>query len=169
MLKSLLLFIALVPSVAFAGFEFSPSLSMFKADKGQSATQVELRVGYSFEDTNLYLGGFYSLASDKIIEHVDQYFFGPMIGYQYNGAYVLAAYILTGEQDLASGGVKYSSAKGYQASIGYRMELTTDVFLGPEFTWRQVDFDNREVQGIAGKSERQDTHVLPSITFQFKF
>lgn len=168
MLKSILLLIALVPNMAFANFQFSPSISTFKSDDEATTTQLELRLGYAF-DFGLFVGGFYSLGSDKFLEHTNQYYLGPMVGYQYKGAYVLASYILTGEQDLSSGGVKYSGTTGYQGTIGYRMEIAKDVFLGPELTMRTVEFENREVQGIAAPGNRKDTHILPSFAFLFKF
>lgn len=169
MLKYAVLLFALVPSIALANFEFSPSLSVFKTDKDQSSSQIELRMGYTFE-FGLYVGGFYNLASTKFIDHTDQYFLGPQIGYTWKGVYALAGYTLTGEQDLASGGVKYSRPMGYQLSVGYRLEVVPDVFLGPEFTYRDVEYKSREVQGVPqGDTGRKDTQVLPSITLQFKF
>ncbi len=169
MLKYIVLIIALVPSVTHANFQFSPSVSVFKNAERQSQTQVEFRAGYEFE-SGLYVGGFYSLAYDKYIDNVNQYFLGPQIGYAYNGFYGLAGYTLTGESDLASGGIKYSRPQGYQASVGYRMALAPDVYLAPEITWRHVEFKSREVQGFPqGDSGREDTHVLPSITFMFNF
>lgn len=167
-MKSLLLFIALLPSTAFANFSFSPAISTFKTDDDLSMTQLELRLGYSF-DFGLYLGGMYSLASDRFLDHTNHYYLGPQVGYEYGGAYVLATYILTGEQDLASGGVKYSGTTGYQATVGYRIAVAEDIYLAPEFTYRTVEFDNREVQGIATPGDRKDTHILPSVAVLFKF
>lgn len=172
-MKSLLLILALVPSVAFAGLEFSPSLSTFKADDEQSSTQLEFRLGYNFELANelgLYVGGFYNIATDKFLDAVDQYFLGPQVGVNYKGFYSLLGYTLTGEQDLQSGGIKYSRPTGFQVSLGYRLLLTEGIYLSPEFSWRQVDFASKEVQGIpAGDTQRKDTHILPSITLMFKF
>lgn len=172
-MKSLLLFLTLVPNIAFANLEFSPSLATFKNDDEQSSTQLEFRLGYNFElaaDLGLYVGGFYNIATDKIIEHVDQYFLGPQIGLNYKGLYTLVGYTLTGEQDLASGGVKYSRPNGYQVSLGYRLPLAEGVYLSPEFTWRTVEYKSQEIQGIPqGDTGRKDTHVLPSITFMFQF
>lgn len=169
MLKYIVLLFALVPSIASANFEFSPSLSVFKTDDQESASQIELRMGYKW-DFGLYAGGFYNVASDRFIEHVDQYYLGVHVGYSYKGFYGLAGYALTGEQDFTSGGVKYSRPNAYSLTAGYRMEVATDVFLGPEFTWRQVEFKSREVQGVPqGDTGREDNHVLPSITVQFIF
>jgi hypothetical protein len=169
MLKYIVLLFALVPNIATANFEFSPSLSVFKTDKEESSSQVELRMGYTFE-SGLYAGGYYSIASDRFIEYVNQYYLGIHLGYSYKGLYALAGYALTGEQDFVSGGVKYSRPEAYSATLGYRMEVTTNVFLGPEFTWRQVEYTSREVQGVPqGDTGRKDTHVLPSITLQFIF
>lgn len=169
MLKYIVLIVALVPSIAFANIEFSPSLSIFKTDKEASASQVELRMGYKW-DFGLYVGGFYNLASTRYIEHVDQYFLGVHVGYSWRGIYGLAGYAVTGEQDFASGGVKYSRPNAYSLTAGYRMEVTEGVYLGPEFTWRQVEYTSREVQGVPqGDTGREDNQILPSITLLFVF
>lgn len=168
-MKSLFLLLAFAPSIALANFEFSPSLSVYKSDKDTSMSQIELRAGYEFE-SGLYVGGFYSLASDKFIDGADQWLLGPQIGYNMWGFYSLVGYNFVGEQDLHSGGIKYSNPNGLQASIGYRIEVTQDVFLSPEITWRSIEWRSREVQGIPqGDSGRKDTYVLPGITVLFKF
>lgn len=177
-MKTLILLILLVPNLAVAGgMAFNPSIATYRNDNdtvkatglsGRSMTQIELRLGYEY-DFGLFVGGFYSLGSDKFLDHTNQWYLGPMVGYQFMGAYVLAAYILTGENDLASGGLKYSGTTGYQGTIGYRAEIVEGIFLGPEFTFRSVEFDNREVQGIVNPGDRSDTHVLPSIAVFFKF
>ncbi len=172
-MKSFLLFLTLVPSIALANMEFSTSLSTFKNDDEKSATQLEFRLGYNFDlgsDFGMFVGGFYNIATDKIVEHVDQYLLGPQLGFNYNGFYTLFGYTITGEQDLASGGVKHSRPAGYQVSVGYRLLLTEAVYLSPEFTWRHVEYKSTEVQGIpAGDLGRTDTHILPSITLMFQF
>lgn len=181
-MKTLILFILFVPSMAMAsGMAFNPSISTYRNDNdtvkatgisGRSETQIELRLGYQFdltEDIGLFAGGFYSLGSDKFLDHTNQWYLGPMVGVSFKGLYLLGSYILTGENDLASGGLKYSGTTGYQGTIGYRAEISEGVFIGPEFTFRTVEFDNREVQGIVNPGDRSDTHVLPSIAVYFKF
>lgn len=181
-MKTLILIILLVPNMAVAsGLAFNPSISMYRNDNdtvkaagvnGRSMTQIELRLGYDFDlaqNFSLFAGGFYSLGSDKFLEHTNGWNLGPMVGAQLMGVYVLAAYILTGESDMASGGLKYSGTTGYQGTIGYRAEITEGIFLGPEITFRSTEYENREVQGIVNPGDRSDTHVLPSIAVYFKF
>jgi hypothetical protein len=165
-----LIFIALfIPQLASAaGFELQTSYGVFKngADKGMS--QLELRVGYTF-DFGLFLGGFYSLGSDKFVDAADQYAAGPTIGYQWKGIYSLASYMLAGESDLASGGIKYGRNSGYQVTLGYRLLLIEDVYLGSELTYRNTKYGDKQTQGISEDSDRQDTTFIPAINLQFKF
>lgn len=167
-MKSLMLLIAIIPNIALANISLSPSISTYKAADRSSMLQVELRLGYEF-DFGLFVGGFYSLASDKFVDHSYQYYMGPTVGYQYMGAYVLGSYLLVSEEDLASGGVKYSGISGFQTTIGYRLQITEDVFVGPEITVRRAKYKTREVQGIAGAGDREDNVILPSLAFYFKF
>ncbi len=168
-MKKLLITLILIPQIVFAAsFDLSPSVSTYKTGKNESFQQVELRMGYTF-DFGLYLGGLYSLASDKFIQKADAYYLAPTIGYNFMGAYVLASYIIAGEQDLASGGVKYGKAGGTQFTLGYALPVAEDVYLSPELTMRSVSYDDEEIQGIAGPTTRKDSYVYPSIAFWFRF
>lgn len=163
----LLAFLAL-PQLAQANFSLNPALGMYKTDSDNSQTSVEIRMGYTF-DFGLYLGGFYNLGSQKFIEDADEFFVGATVGYQYGGTYLLGSYIVSSEQDLKSGGIKYSGGDGFQFTLGYRALVTEDVYLGPELTYRSVSYDTIETQGLAGPSERDDDVIIPSIAVQFVF
>lgn len=167
-MKKLLITLIFIPQLVFAGFNLSPSIGAYKKDNDKGYSQVELRIGYTF-DFGLYLGGLYSLASTKIIQEADSYYIAPTVGYNYKNGYVLASYFIAGEQDLASGGIKYGGAKGYQFTFGYALPLGEDVFLGPEMNVRSISYKDEETQGIAAPTTRKDTTVYPSIAFWFKF
>jgi hypothetical protein len=168
MFKKCLFLLIFLPQMAFAGFELQASYGTYKDNSALGMGQLELRVGHSF-DFGLFLGAFYSLGSDKYIQHANQYFVGPMVGYQWRGIYTMAGYMLTGESDQASGGTKYGKNGGYQVTLGYRLMLIEDVFLGPELTYRNVSYDDIQVQGISSPSDRRDVTMIPAINLQFKF
>lgn len=168
-MKKLLITLIFIPQLVFASsFDLSPSLGMYKQDTDASFTQLELRLGYTF-DFGLYLGGLYSLASTKIIQQADSYYLAPTVGYNYMGGYALVSYILAGEQDLASGGIKYGSASGYQVTLGYALPINEEIYLAPEISIRNVDYDKEETQGVGDKTSRKDSTIYPSIAFWFKF
>lgn len=168
MLKKLIFITLFVPQLALAGFSLNPSYGAFKSDSDNSAAQLEFRLGYTF-DFGLFVGGFYTLGSEKFLEDASEYYIGPMIGYEYKGIYGLLGYILAGEQDLKSGGIKYTSATGIQATLGYRMLVAEDVYLGPELTLRDVSFDSEEIQGIGSPVTRDESVIIPSVAVLFNF
>jgi hypothetical protein len=168
MLKQLLFTILFLPQVSMASFVLNPSVGFYKTDTDNSLTQFELRIGYAF-DFGLYVGGFYDLTTQKFVEDADEFYGGVHIGYEYGNVYGLIGYVVAGDQDLNSGGVKYTGATGVQATLGYRLLLTEDVYLGPELTFRRVSFDDEEIQGVAAPTNRQDEVLIPSIAVLFKF
>jgi hypothetical protein len=168
MFKYLITSLLLAPQIAFAGFSLNPSYGVYKTGTQDSMSQLELRVGYEFE-MGLYLGGFYSLASQKFIDDSNDYYVGVQAGYVYKGVYGLLGYVLNGDQDLTSGGIKYSGAHGLQVTAGYRVLLMEDVYIGPEFTYRKISFKDIELAGIANTASRRDEVVIPSLAVYFAF
>lgn len=168
MMKKILFILLFLPQWAFAGFILNPSLGLYRADTDNSVTQLELRVGYAF-DFGLYLGGFYDLGSQKFVEDADEFYGGVHVGYECHGIYGLVGYVIAGDQDLNTGGIKYTGATGMVATLGYRALLTEDVYLGPELTYRSVSFEDEEIQGVAADTSRHDRVIIPSIAVQFKF
>lgn len=168
MFKYLVTSLLLAPQIVFAGFSLNPSYGVYRTDAQNSMSQIELRVGYEF-DMGLYLGGFYSLASQKFIDDSSDYYVGVQAGYSCHGVYGLVGYVINGDQDLTSGGIKYSGAHGLQVTAGYRVLLMEDVYIGPELTYRKVSFDDIEVSGLATEASRYDEIVIPSIAVNFKF
>ena len=168
MFKYLITSLLLAPQIVFAGFSLNPSYGVYKTDTQNSMSQLELRVGYEFE-MGLYLGGFYSLASQKFIDDSSDYYVGVQAGYVYKGVYGLVGYVINGDQDLTSGGIKYSGAHGLQVTAGYRAELMEDVYIGPELTYRKVSFDDIEISGLGTEASREDEIVIPAIAVYFAF
>ncbi len=168
MFKYLITTLILLPQISLAGFALNPSYGVYKTDRENSMSQLELRVGYKF-DFGLYLGGFYNLASQKYLVDSSDYYVGVQAGYEYHGLYGLAGYIINGDQDMTSGGVKYSGAHGMQLTFGYRLPLMEDVYLGPELTYRKVSFKDEEISGLADDVSRHDEVIIPSIAVYFAF
>jgi hypothetical protein len=168
MFKYLLTTLLLLPQISLAGFALNPSYGVYKTDRENSMSQLELRVGYKF-DFGLYLGGFYNLTSQKYLADSSDYYVGVQAGYECHGLYGLAGYVINGDQDLTSGGVKYSGAHGMQFTFGYRLPLMEDVYLGPEITYRKVSFKDEEISGLADAVSRYDEVIIPSIAVYFAF
>lgn len=171
MMKSLFLTIVflILPQLSQAAFVLNPALGLYRSDEDNGLTQLELRIGYQFE-SGLYLGGFYDLTSQKFVEDADEFYAGVHIGYVCpTGVYALLGYVIAGDQDLDSGGVKYTGATGVQATLGYKMLLAEDVYLGPELTYRRVSFEDEEIQGAPGKTNRNDEVIVPGFSMLFKF
>lgn len=168
MIKYLLISLFILPQMAFAGFSLNPSYGVYKSDSQNSMSQFELRVGYEF-DFGLYLGGFYTLGSQKFVVDSSDYYVGVQVGYEYGGVYGLAGYVINGDQDMTSGGEKYSGAHGLQVTLGYRQAIMEDVYLGPELTYRKVSFEDSEISGLAADTSRNDSVVIPSIAVYFAF
>jgi hypothetical protein len=171
MMKKLFFAIALsiLPQLSQAAFVLNPALGMYRADEDNGVTQLELRIGYQF-DFGLYLGGFYDLTSQKFVQDASEFYGGVHIGYETSvGIYALLGYVVAGDQDLDSGGIKYTGATGAQATLGYKMLLAEDVYLGPELTYRRVSFKNEEIQGAPSQTNRNDEVIIPGISVLFKF
>lgn len=170
MFKYLITVLVLIPQITFAGFALNPSYGVYKTDRENNMSQLELRVGYKF-DFGLYVGGFYNVVSQKYLtpETSSDYFLGLQAGYEYHGLYGLAGYVLDGDQDMDSGGTKYSGAHGLQLTFGYRLPLMEDVYLGPEITYRKVSFKDKEISGLASTVSRYDETIIPSIAVYFAF
>ncbi len=170
MLKNILFIAMFVPQMVFAaeGFSLNPALGMYKNDENNGMSQLELRLGYTF-DFGLYVGGFYSLASQDWIEDSDDFYMGATVGYEYKGIFVLASYILAGDQDLKAGGVKYTGANGTQATLGYRALIAENIYLAPEITFRNVKFEDVETLGIPTPTDRKDSVVIPGLSVLFAF
>ncbi len=168
MFKYLITSLLLAPQIVFAGFTLNPSYGIYKAGTEDNMSQLELRIGYEF-DMGLYLGGFYSLTSQKFIDDSSDYYVGVHAGYAYKGVYGLVGYVINGDQDLTSGGIKYSGAHGVQLTAGYRVLLMEDVYIGPEITYRKVSFKDLEISGIANDASRYDEIVIPGISVNFVF
>jgi len=169
MLKKLIFIAIFVPQMALAaGFSLNPALGIYKNDENNGMSQLELRFGYTF-DFGLFVGGFYSLSSQDFIEDADDYYIGPTVGYTYGGFFGLLSYVLAGDQDLKSGGIKYTGANGIQATIGYRLMFAENVYLGPELTLRDVSFEDVETQGVPTPTERKDSVIVPGFSLLFNF
>jgi hypothetical protein len=169
MLRNILFLSLFLPQIGHAaGFVLNPALGLYKVDNDNGVTQLELRVGYAF-DFGLYLGGFYELNSQKFVEDADEFYAGVHVGYECHGIYGLLGYVIAGDQDLKSGGIKYTGATGYLATVGYRALLTEDVYLGPELTYRNVSFEDQETQGVAASIDRHDAVLIPGIAVYFAF
>ncbi len=169
MLKKLILItLFVVPSMAFAGFNLSPSFGIYKTNTENTASQLNLRMGYTF-DFGLFVGGFYTLSANKFIDDSDEYLLGPMIGYEWKGLYGQVGYIVNSDSDMKSGGIKYSSGTGYTATVGYRLAIAEDTMIGPEVTYRTTEYDSVETQGIGVPTDRTDTVIIPGIALLFNF
>lgn len=167
--------VSLIPNNSFAGFDLMASVGMYSYESSTDTqdtgtTQVELRSGYTFEN-GVFAGAFYTLGTDKYVEATDNFNLGVMLGYRHeSGAYAMYGHTFFGEQDLESGGTKYSSGEGPQVTFGFAVPLMEGVLIAPEFTWRQISYSQVQVTGAPDNTvNREDTTFHPSINFWFEF
>ncbi len=166
----------LLASVSFGSFIFSPSLSYLEqtvednnnAKVDTKMTLLDLRLGYIFE-SGLYVGGLYSVHDNEILSDASDSYFGPSIGYFYNGLLLAGTYYLYGERDLTNGTTKYSSVNGFQVDLSYAIKVTDIFYLGPQITYHSVKFTDSQVAGISSPTNYKWRGLSPYFNMTFIF
>lgn len=143
------------------------------AEVDSKQTRVDARIGYILP-MGLYLGGNYaftsgeSCASGQGCSDESGFLIGPSLGYfSMMGFYTLFTYHIMGEQGDAD---KYTGGKGPQLDLGWVFPLTSYFSIGPQLTWRSVEYDKFEASGAtAVDTDRKETSIAPYISLWFMF
>ena len=184
MKKLLIAFVVMaVSAVAHAQFVFAPSLHYSSIDFEQSQPSsssgdssklmIDGKIGYVLSN-GIFLGGMYSHIGGMDIfgGEGSGYNLGASFGYMASmGFYIIGTYHLLGDYTVTQMAVenKYSGAKGPQVNIGWVFPLASSFYLGPEISWRQIEWNKIEASGVSADTDLKFTNIEPSISFWFMF
>lgn len=172
-----------IPSAFRSGWFASPSFTAMKRDlkdatppialASDSTTMIDLGVkgGYTFE-FGLFAGlqAMYSMGTVKgggASNDITTYGVGPTVGYseKYTGLFLTATYYLFGKTDLDAGG-EFDEVTGLQVDLSYPMNLTENIKIGPQLTWKRLKNSDHSVPGVADYKTKD---FAPSISAWFYF
>jgi len=166
----------MVASVSYANIVVSPGVSYISnkydqttpsADIGDSTqTLVDVRLGYILP-MGLYLGAMYShIGGDDASSSGNM--MGPTVGYfsSMTGFYTLLTYHISGEFGDTT---KYTGAQGPQVDLGWIFPVTRYFSIGPQLTWRSIEFSKIESGPISVDTDFKRSTVAPYISLWFMF
>ncbi|MCB0378311.1 MAG: hypothetical protein KDD33_07450 [Bdellovibrionales bacterium] len=187
MKKILMIFAILgLSAVAQAQIVFSPGVTYQSYDQtesqvGNTDSQVDgyildLRFGYLMP-MGLYLGGMYSMASGLGAvggngDDTKGFSVGPTVGYySMMGFYSLLTYHIMGETEktIYSQTSTFTGAKGPQVDIGWVFPLSSFFSIGPQITWKSIEFSKIEGGGSEADTNYKQTSIQPYISLWFMF
>ncbi len=131
-------------------------------------TLIDFRLGYVF-DSGLYVGGLYSIHDNELLADASDSYFGPSLGYYYEGFLVAGTYYIYGERDLTAGNTKYSGVKGFQIDLSYAIKVTEQFSVGPQLTYHSVKFTDSQVFGISSPTQYRWKGLSPYFNLTFAF
>lgn len=171
----------LLSSVASANLVFSPNIGYYSTSTDESTpstvnreetfTYLDMKVGYVMP-MGLYFGGMYSSTSSEscaggTCSDGSGFNIGPTIGYMSaQGIYAHLTYYIMGEE---GDNPKNSGGKGPQIDLGWMFPLSSSFFLGPQLTYRSIEYDTREENSISADTDEKDTVIAPYISLWFMF
>ncbi len=183
-MKKLLIIAAILglTGTASANLVLSPGLGYYSDATEQSQpsaidvetteTRADLRLGYVLP-MGLYLGGMYSYIDSEVCSGScsdnSGFLIGPSVGYSsLTGFYTILTYHIMGEQ---GDSVKYTGGKGPQVDVGWIFPISTYVAIGPQLTWRSIEYDKQEVSalGITQDTDLKQTSIAPYVSLWFMF
>ncbi len=133
-------------------------------------TRGDLRLGYVLP-MGLYLGGMYSFINSETCGATctdnSGFLVGPTLGYHsMMGFYTLLTYHIMGEQGDQT---KFTGGKGPQVDIGWVFPISTYVSIGPQITWRSIEYDKVEGSGTSIDTDLKRTSIAPYLSLWFMF
>lgn len=179
-MKKLMTFLAVCMSVsvASASFVISPNISYqsSKTEQTQPSTSssegsemlIDARVGYVLP-TGLFLGGMYSsIKSTSGNTDSSGFMVGPSVGYySMSGFFAMLTYHIMGEYGTSA--AKYTGAKGPQVDLGWIFPITAYFSMGPQITWRSLDYNKLEGSGTSVDADLNSSTIRPYISLWFMF
>ena len=156
---------------------FSPGLAYLSDTQEQtdptssnvetSQLRADIRLGYILP-MGLYVGGMYAYNSVDVNGTDSTGFLaGPSVGYHsMMGFYTMLTYHILGETGDTT---KFTGAKGPPVDIGWVFPLTSSFALGPQITYRSVEFDKIETAGSSIDTDLKQTSIAPYLSLWFMF
>jgi len=181
-MKKLLLILSIfgLASTASATIVFSPGVSYSSNDtdtgsgtSSGSELLLDVKLGYIFP-MGFYVGGIYHNASNSAGSAVNDEkatAFGPSVGYfSPMGFYVTGHYFLVAERnDYGVAGGDASEGTGPQVDLGWVFPLTSVFSMGPQLTYRSLNYSKADVGGVATDIDVTRTEIRPYISLFFMF
>ncbi len=128
-------------------------------------TLIDLKLAY-LHHSGLYLGALYSTNKygDNKATSV-----GPTLGYShYTGFYALFSYHLMSKYEYANGS-ELNDGMGAQVDIGWVFPLTSMFSIGPQITYRSINYKKFEDSTGDRSIDQTKTSLNPYISLWFQF
>ena len=182
-MKKLILILAtlVLTSPALAQLIFAPGVGYVDrqteatqpatVDQSSAETRFDLKLGYVLP-MGLYLGGMYAfLDSEDCVGNTcsdsSGFYAGPSIGYHsLTGFYALFTYQILGEVGDTN---KLTGAQGPQVDLGWVFPLTSYFAIGPQITYRSIEYDKLETPTGSQDTDTKDTSIAPYVSLWFMF
>lgn len=105
-----------------------------------SSLMIDLRLG-TLIGTSFYIGGIYHIErEDTGASDTNVWAAGPSAGIYLGNFSLIGSYHVVSERK--SGATEFTGGAGPQIDIAYAFELGSSVKLGPQFTWREIQYDS---------------------------
>ena len=174
----------LVSTQVFAQVVFAPGIGYYDksveatepaaTERTSKETRADLKLGYVLP-MGLYLGGMYSMidgedcTSASNCNEVNGFLVGPSIGYHsLTGFYAIFTYNILGESDLGNNN-KLTGAQGPQVDLGWIFPLTSYFGIGPQITYRSIEYDKLETTALTQDTDTKETSIAPYVSLWFMF
>jgi hypothetical protein len=154
-----------------ADFVFSPSLFYKTYSEGDNGSSVD--VTETYYDVNLdylgasglLLGGIYShMSREQGSSETARTAYGVSIGYTDTSWFLRGHYFLSSEYEVGTNR-KYTDGKGYQLDVGYWFQGFSKLKLGPQLTYRSLNYSKYNSQ----KADHTSTDLMPYFSLAIIF
>lgn len=133
-----------------------------------NVTVIDARLGYVLP-AGLYVGGLYNTETTKSGSFEEKgSHYGPSVGYVTKNFNVIASYYMGGERSY-TGGVKRIEVSGPQVDLGYMFDLGSGTLLGPQLSWRSIEYAKVKANGLEAADKYKLTEIRPMIALAFMF
>jgi hypothetical protein len=136
-----------------------------------TSTMLDFRLGYVLP-MGLYVGGTYShmnqeFCAGNTCTDSSGFLLGPTVGYfSMMGFYTLLTYHIMGE---SGDGPTNTGGRGPQVDVGWVFPITAYFSLGPQLTWRNVEYEQQENNGVTVDTDENNSFIAPYISLWFMF
>lgn len=145
--------------------------ALLTTDTETTELRADVKVGYILP-MGLYLGGMYAHIGQEVCSggtcaDSSGFLVGPSIGYHsLTGFYILGTYHIMGEQGDT---LKLTGGKGPQVDLGWVFPISTYVGIGPQITWRSIEYDKVESAGLSQDTDYKNSSIAPYVSLWFMF
>lgn len=156
---------------------FGPSLLYYtwdetfegSSDSELTATYMDFKLGAKVT-TNVYVGGIYStMTRESNGNERKRTGLGPSVGLMSGGLFLIAHYLLNVEY-VRSNSDTLEEGSGLQVDFGYLSSIGSNVYVGPQLTWRSFSYKKHNQGGSTSTlSDTKHTETVPYLALAFMF